>query len=114
MVEAVKAWWHRTQAQRERMVDEYGKLAIGLYLLISVVNVAIVYWLLQRGFEIGDSAGQAVTLGLAWGSAKLFIPFRIALLVVVTPIVAGWARSMGWLPALPPTEPTTSTTPSSD
>ncbi|MEN0067479.1 MAG: DUF1279 domain-containing protein [Myxococcota bacterium] len=114
MVERFKTWWSQTEARRTRIVSEYGNLAIVLYLLISAANVAIVYLLLQQGFEIGDSAGQAATLGLAWVSAKVFIPARVALLVVLTPAVAETGRALGWLPALPPTAPTSTTTPSSE
>ncbi len=114
MVERVKGWWSRNEARRNRIVEEYGPLAVGLYLLISLANVVIVYILLQQGFDIGGSGGKAATLGLAWVSAKVFVPARVALLVVLTPLVAEGARSVGWLSALPPTAPTTTTPPSSD
>ncbi|MEM6925974.1 MAG: DUF1279 domain-containing protein [Myxococcota bacterium] len=110
----IKEWWARTEGRRDRLVAEYGNLAVVLYLLISLANVVIVYILLQQGFEIGSSGGQAATIGLAWVTAKIFIPGRIALLVLLTPLVAEGGRALGWLPALPPRATTPTTTPSSD
>jgi len=114
MLERFKGWWSRTEARRKHLVSEYGNLAIVLYLLISVANVAIVYVMLRQGFEIEGAAGQAATLGVAWAAAKAFIPARIALLVVLTPVVAEAARARGMLPALPPSTPPSTTTPSSE
>jgi len=114
MVERLKGWWTHNEARRKRLVAEYGNLAIVMYLLISIANVAIVYALLRQGVEVEGAAGRAATLGVAWAAAKAFIPARIALLVVLTPAVAEFARWRGLLPELPPNTPTSSTTPSSE
>lgn len=67
---------------------EYGRLAIGVYLVMLVLVFAGSAAAIHLGFEIDGVSGTAGTLAAAWVATKLSQPLRILATVAITPALA--------------------------
>ena len=77
----------------ERLIEEYGKVAITTYLVLWVGTMAFFYVAITLGFEIEGMAAGAGGLGAAWLAAKVTQPLRIGATLLLTPLVARvWHR----------------------
>lgn len=77
----------------ERLLEEYGKVAIVTYLVLWVGTMAFFYVAITLGFEIEGVAAGAGGLGASWLAAKVTQPLRIGATLVLTPLVARiWHR----------------------
>lgn len=93
--------WNDIKARFEQIKKEYGKIAIGTYLVLWA-SVLIVYALaIKMGFEskialpTGDweiGGGKTGILFGAWVAAKASQPIRIVLTILLTPFIASILR----------------------
>jgi hypothetical protein len=67
---------------------EYGRIAIGSYLVIFVAVFLGFLLAIQSGVEVKGAAESAGLIGGAWLATKLTQPLRILATVAVTPVVA--------------------------
>jgi hypothetical protein len=87
------------------LMNEYGPLALGVYLCTFVVAMAGFSTALAMGAQVESACGAAGTLGAAWLATKATQPLRIAATLGLTPLVAKvWRRFRP--PATSPTPPT--------
>ena len=72
----------------KKLMAEYGNVAIGTYLALSLL--AIVGFSLAIGFGFGaSSAGDVLgTIGAGWLAAKATVPLRILATLALTPLIA--------------------------
>lgn len=68
--------------------EEYGKVAIGVYLVIFGVTISGFAVAITSGVEVEGAAGGAGTIAAAWVATKLTQPLRIAATLVLTPFAA--------------------------
>lgn len=72
----------------ETLMNEYGPVALGVYLsLFGVVMLGFVV-AIKMGFKPDSAAGEAGTWFAAWLAAKATTPLRIAATFALTPLVA--------------------------
>jgi hypothetical protein len=84
--------------RRDRLVAlfaEYGKLAVIVYLVLSLATIAGFAVALATGWEPSSATGVLGVLGAAWLAAKATIPVRIVVTLVVTPPLAALLRRRG-------------------
>lgn len=72
----------------KRLVEEYGKIGIIVYVVLCLLNFGGVYLAMQFGWRPESVVGQGATLGAAYFVYKLSMPVRIGAAVLVTPILA--------------------------
>lgn len=70
------------------MMNEYGGVAIGVYLSTFVVAMVIFSSAIAFGAQVDSGTGAATTLGAAWLATKATQPIRIGATLVLTPFVA--------------------------
>jgi hypothetical protein len=76
------------------LAEEYGPVAMGTYLVISLIIVASFAVAIHFGIKIEGSTeasgglGVAATIGAAWVAAKITVPLRILATLVLTPLIA--------------------------
>src|SRR5687768_5635455 len=103
---AAKAEGLKLPPKLARLVEAYGRVAIGVFLVLwlaSVVGAVAAVWLgldlhtlsgaasrfgLGEVKEIPEAAGFMVKLGAAWGLTRLTFPLRIGGTLLLTPLVA--------------------------
>ena len=88
----MKAWW---RAQKERLTvlfEEYGRIAIGTYIVIAVGTLVGFAVAIEMGVEVEGVAAGAGTFGAAFAGYKLVMPIRIAATCALTPLVAAVVR----------------------
>lgn len=90
----------------ERLISEYGRVALIIYFTIFAVVLAGFALAIQLGYSAafseatGDSVATASavstagTWGAAWVATKVTQPLRIAATIALTPLVA---RALPWL-----------------
>lgn len=90
----------------ERLISEYGRVAVVIYFTIFAMVLAGFALAIQLGYSAalseatGDSAttasavSTAGTWGAAWVATKVTQPLRIAATIALTPLVA---RALPWL-----------------
>ncbi|HET6583284.1 MAG TPA: DUF1279 domain-containing protein [Nannocystaceae bacterium] len=80
---------------RERL-QEYGAIGVATYLAISVLTFAGFVVAISTGFEVEGVVGESSIWFAAWVGLKLTQPIRVAVVLVVTPVVAAvWNRLRG-------------------
>jgi len=77
-----------TRAKLKLLLEEYGRVAIWVYLVIWLTVLAGFAIAISAGFNVnGGPAGMGV-LGAAWVATKLTQPLRIGATLLLTPAVA--------------------------
>ena len=76
------------QDRLKGLVDEYGKIAIGLY--FAIFALVYTFFLASISASVGEtSTAETVSLaGAAWLATKLTQPLRIGATFVITPLIA--------------------------
>lgn len=88
------------------LMNEYGGVAIGVYLSTFVVAMVVFSSAIAFGAQIESTAGTAGTLGAAWVLTKATQPVRIIATLALTPLVAKlWRRFRPPAPAPAPADP---------
>ena len=88
----MKQWW---DAQKERLTalfEEYGKVAIGTYIVIAVGTLVGFAIAIEMGVEVEGVAADVGTFGAAFAGYKLVMPVRIAAPCALTPLIAAVVR----------------------
>lgn len=82
------------------LIEEYGGIAIGTYLVIFAMTFFTFWGLITFGFDLSSLGSWFVglpevgTLAIAYAATKLTQPLRIALCIVLIPVVHRyWSRS---------------------
>ena len=87
-------WWNAQKERLKRLFDEYGKLALITHLSIFALVLGSFWIALSAGADI-EAAGNIETAGVfgaAYVATQLTKPVRIALTVVLTPLIARLLR----------------------
>lgn len=94
----------------ERLISEYGRLAVVIYFIVFAAVLAGFALAIQLGYSAAssDAPGDPVTTasamstagtwGAAWVATKVTQPLRIAATIALTPLVARalpWFKSWG-------------------
>ena len=78
----------------KELIELYGSTAFICYLVIFIVSMISFYIIIQAGVDLNSYSffsGKLASTGtvvLAWAATKVIQPFRIALTLFITPIVA--------------------------
>ncbi len=88
-----------TREKFKVLLEEYGRVAIGTYLVIWLSVLAGFAIAIASGFRTESTEAGAGVLFGAWVATKLTQPLRIAATLALTPLVAAVARK--WRPPSP-------------
>jgi len=78
-----------TRAKLKALLEEYGRTAIWVYLVIWLTVLAGFALTIKAGFDVKSvSASGLGVLGAAWLATKLTQPLRIAGTLLLTPVIA--------------------------
>jgi hypothetical protein len=80
--------WKRIKARFKQVQKEYGKIAIGTYLVIFVAVLGGFAVAIKMGYAVEGASGTTGVLFGAWLATKLTQPFRVAATIGLTPFVA--------------------------
>jgi hypothetical protein len=95
-------WWASLKTRYQDLVAEYGKVAIGTYLVLFF-GTWIGFWVaIRTGVDVSSAAAGAGTVGGAYVATKLTQPVRIGATLLLTPFVM---RALHWARPPTPTEP---------
>ncbi|MBX5483282.1 MAG: DUF1279 domain-containing protein [Myxococcaceae bacterium] len=72
----------------KRLFEEYGLVAIGVFVVIWVLVLGGLYLAVKFGWKPESAAGEAGTFGVAYIAFRFTLPLRIGATVVLTPVVA--------------------------
>ena len=78
----------------KELIELYGSTGLVCYLVIFIVSMVGFYIIIQAGVDLNSYSlfsGKLASTGtvfLAWAATKVIQPFRIALTLLITPIVA--------------------------
>lgn len=78
-------------AKLKKLLAEYGRLALVVYLVLFVLTFVGAAIGLKLGFDLGGTAGNAGTLAAAYAVTKIAQPVRIFITLALTPVVANIA-----------------------
>jgi len=81
-------WWSNLKDQWSDLVAEYGRVAIGTYLVLWVSVLALYAIAITMGLEVEGAAATGGVLFGSWVAAKVTQPARIVATLVLTPVVA--------------------------
>ena len=98
----VIAWCRRAPARLKELLEEYGSTAIATYFVIFAIVLAGFAVAIQQGVQVESAEGSAGVLAGAWVATKLTQPVRIAVTLVLTPLIA---RLLKKSPASPQKSP---------
>ncbi|MGA9525101.1 MAG: DUF1279 domain-containing protein [Myxococcaceae bacterium] len=70
------------------LMEEYGGVALGTFLVIWVVTLGSLWTAVKLGWQPDSAAGEAGTFGAAYLMFRFTLPLRIGATAVLTPIVA--------------------------
>lgn len=85
-------WWKRIKERFAQVKRDYGKIAIGTYLVIFVVVLGAFAVAIQMGYAVEGASGTGGVLLGAWLATKVTQPIRIAATIGLTPFVARMLR----------------------
>lgn len=86
-------WWTNLKARYEGVVETYGRVAVGTYVVLMVLSFAGVWIAINLGFEVEGVASGAGAIGATYAGYKLLQPVRIVGAIVLTPLVAtAWRK----------------------
>ena len=82
----------KSMKRLKELINEYGPIAIGTYLVIFVLVLTGFALAIHFGFEPDGVAGGLGLLAAAWLATKATQPLRIAATFALTPVVARVVR----------------------
>ena len=77
-----------TREKLKGLLEEYGRVAIWVYLVIWLSVLAGFAIAISAGFNVKDGPAGMGVLGAAWVATKLTQPLRIGATLLLTPAVA--------------------------
>ena len=87
-----------TREKLKGLLEEYGRVAMGTYLVIWLSVLAGFAIAISAGFSVGSAPGGVGVLGAAWIATKLTQPLRIAGTLAATPLVAAAIKKWRGVP----------------
>ena len=81
-------WWKRIKARFVQLKREYGKIAIGTYLVIFFAVLGAFAVAIKLGYTVEGASGTTGVLLGAWVATKVTQPIRIVATIGLTPLVA--------------------------
>lgn len=111
---AKQSWFQRLKARWKEALEEYGTIALVTWFSVFGLTIAGFGFAIESGMDPGEvlgklgmdparaaSVGSAGKWGIAYGLTQLTKPARIAIVLVLTPLVAKvWYRVSGRTPPL--------------
>ena len=85
-------WWKQTKNRWDQVKAEYGRIAVWTYLSMWVLVLATYFLAIKMGMDVQGAGEAGSALVGAWVAAKVTQPARIALTIVLTPVVARAVR----------------------
>lgn len=85
-------WWKRIKERFAQVKREYGRIAVGTYLVIFVVVLGAFAVAIKMGYAVEGTTGTSGVLLGAWLATKVTQPIRIAATIGLTPFVARMLR----------------------
>jgi hypothetical protein len=80
----------------ERVLEDYGWIAVGIYLSTLVIGMVGFSIAIRWGFEVEGVGAEVGTLAAAYAATKALTPLRILVtLALAPPIGAVWHRIRG-------------------
>lgn len=76
------------------LLEEYGRVAIWVYLVIWLTVLAGFALAISLGFDAKGGAAGLGILGAAWVATKLTQPLRIGATLLMTPVVAATLKRL--------------------
>lgn len=90
-------WWNRSKDRLRELFENYGTAALVTWFSVFLVTLLSIFFLARMGVAIEGTEGTAATLVGAYAATQLTKPVRIAITVVLTPLVAaGIQRFRAW------------------
>ena len=86
------SWWTETKTKWDAVKAEYGKIAIWTYLTLWAMVLGGYFLAISFGLEIEGAGETGSAIFGSWVAAKVTQPARIALTIVLTPVVARFLR----------------------
>jgi hypothetical protein len=86
-----------------QLMNEYGRIAIGVYLATMVVSLVGAVVAIKSGFDVEGVAEGAGMLAATWVLYKVMNPLRVVVTLALTPLVARLIRRKAT--GATPTEP---------
>jgi hypothetical protein len=80
--------WKRIKVRFAQVKREYGKIAIGTYLVIFFAVLGSFAVAIKMGYAVESASGTSGVLLGAWLATKVTQPIRIAATIGLTPLVA--------------------------
>ena len=81
-----------TKERMEAFIEEYGKLGIIVVATLSLLSLVGVMVALYTGMQPTSATGFFGILAAAWAINRPFMPLRLALALVLTPVLARLLR----------------------
>ena len=79
----------RTLKERlKEQLEEYGKVALVTYIVLSVLTIAGFSIAIAIGVEPSSATGVLGVIGAGWAAAKATMPIRILIVLAITPPIA--------------------------
>lgn len=88
-------WFTAQRGKLEALFTEFGTIAASVHVLIFLFTMFGFWWAIGQGVEVEGAAVELGRIGSAWAAAKLTSPVRIAVTLVLTPIIAAGLRRFG-------------------
>lgn len=80
------------KARLEKLLAEYGKVALFTYLSLSLMAIAGFSIAIGLGFAPSSASGVFGVIGAGWLAAKATMPLRILATLALTPLIAALVR----------------------
>ena len=82
------SWFSETKARWDQVKAEYGKIALFTYLTLWALVLGAYFLAIALGMEVEGAGATGSAIVGSWVAAKVTQPARIALTIVLTPMVA--------------------------
>lgn len=93
-------WWKRWKARLEALVEEYGTIAIVTWFSVFLLTVGGFWMAIEHGYSAAGAAAGTGKLVIAYGLTRATFPVRVAVVLVLTPLIA-----RAWRKVRPPDPP---------
>ena len=80
------------KARLEKLLAEYGRVALYTYLSLSLLTIAGFSIAIGAGFAPSSATGIFGVIGAGWLAAKATMPLRILATLALTPLIATLVR----------------------
>jgi hypothetical protein len=82
------------KARLEKLLDEYGKVALITYLVLSVLAIVGFSVAIAAGANPSSATGFLGVIAAGWVAAKATMPLRVLATLAITPLLATLIRRL--------------------